>query len=62
MNADGSNVQLVSTGEGRDTCSYYTPDDSHIIYSSTQSASSYCPPIPDMSYGYLWPIYKEMDI
>ena len=26
MNSDGSNLQLVSTGKGRTTCAYFTPD------------------------------------
>jgi Tol biopolymer transport system component len=63
MNADGSDIQLVSTGEGRDTCSFFTPDGGSVIYSSTQSATeSWCPPTPDMSYGYLWPLYKNMNV
>ena len=28
MNADGSNVKMVSTGRGRTTCGYFTPDKS----------------------------------
>ena len=35
MNLDGSNVKLVSTGMGRTTCSYFTPDGKRIIYAST---------------------------
>src|SRR5262245_28689730 len=35
MNVDGSNVRLVSTGKGRTTCSYFTPDGNRIIYAST---------------------------
>src|SRR5882672_8970027 len=31
MNADGSNVRLVSTGKGRTTCGYFTPDGKRII-------------------------------
>src|SRR5262245_57190711 len=34
--ADGSGgMQLVSTGKGRTTCSYFAPDGSRILYSST---------------------------
>jgi len=62
MTTDGANITLVSTAMGRDTCSYYTPDGDHVIYSSTQSGGGYCPPVPDMMYGYLWPLYKNMDI
>jgi len=61
MNADGSNVTLVAPGTGRDTCSYYFPDGKNVIFSMT-SDSPYCPPTPDMNFGYVWPIYKDMDI
>ena len=33
-----------------------------MIYSSTRGGGDYCPPTPDMAYGYLWPIYSDMDI
>src|SRR3954463_685842 len=32
MSADGSNVQMVSTGEGRTTCSYFFPKKRRILY------------------------------
>jgi len=62
MTDTGDNITLISTGLGRDTCSYYLPDGKHVIYSSTQSGGGYCPPEPDMMYGYLWPLYKDMDV
>jgi TolB protein len=62
MNVDGSDIKLLSTGRGRDTCSFYYPDNIHVVYSSTQASDTYCPPIPDMNYGYLWPVYKTMEI
>jgi TolB protein len=63
MNADGSNVQLISTGNGRDTCSFYYPDGIHILYSSTQASDGkWCPPTPDMYSGYYWPVYDTMEI
>eukprot|EP01111_Echinosteliopsis_oligospora_P013192 TRINITY_DN4668_c0_g1_i1.p1 TRINITY_DN4668_c0_g1~~TRINITY_DN4668_c0_g1_i1.p1 ORF type:complete len:324 (+),score=77.47 TRINITY_DN4668_c0_g1_i1:53-1024(+) len=62
MNIDGSDIQQVSTGKGRDTCSFYYPDGKHMLYSSTMAYSSYCAPVPDPDYGYVWPIYKEMEI
>lgn len=37
MNADGSGKQLVSTGKGRCTCSYISPDGKWIYYSSTHA-------------------------
>lgn len=62
MNIDGSNVRMVSTGKGRTTCSYFTPDGSRIIYASTHLGSPDCPPVPDRSAGYVWPLYKTFDI
>ena len=35
MNVDGSNVKMVSNGEGRTTCSYFFPGAKQILYSST---------------------------
>jgi TolB protein len=62
MNLDGSNVKLVSTGMGRTTCSYFTPDGKRIIYASTHLGSPDCPPPADRSEGYVWPIYRTFDI
>jgi hypothetical protein len=50
---------LSVTGLGRTTCSFYTPGDDHIVFSSTQSASRDCPPEADKSKGYVWPIYPS---
>lgn len=62
MNTDGSNKHLVSTGEGRTTCSYFLPGDEEIIYASTHRADADCPPEPDMSRGYVWKIYSSFDL
>src|SRR6516162_5987875 len=35
MKLDGSNVNLVSTGKGRTTCGYFTPDGKRITFAST---------------------------
>ena len=32
MNIDGSNVKIVSIGEGRTTCSYFFPNGKRILY------------------------------
>src|SRR5574343_408774 len=56
-------LQLVSTGKGRTTCSYYMPDGQHILYASTHSADHACPAPPKPIDGkYLWAIYPEFDI
>jgi len=62
MNIDGSDVKLISTGKGRTTCSYFFPDGKHILFSSTHLAGDDCPPKPDYSMGYVWPIYDSYDI
>jgi Tol biopolymer transport system component len=53
---------LVSTGKGRTTCSYFTRDGQRILYSSTHHASEACPPPPDRSQGYVWPIDPAYEI
>jgi Tol biopolymer transport system component len=62
MRADGSEVRLVSTGQGRTTCSFFFPDAKRAIYASTHLGGSECPPRPDLSGGYVWPIYPSYDI
>lgn len=62
MNLDGSDRQLVSTGEGRTTCSYYYPSGERILYSSTHHFSEMCPAPPDFSRGYVWAVYPTYDI
>jgi TolB protein len=54
--------KLVSTGKGRTTCSYFFPKGDRILFSSTHAASAECPPKPDYSKGYVWPIYDSYDI
>ncbi len=54
--------KLVSTGKGRTTCGYFYPAGDRILFSSTHESSSECPPRPDYSRGYVWPIYSSYDI
>jgi TolB protein len=62
MNIDGSDVRMVSTGDGRTTCSYFFPGDKRILYSSTHLGAKQCPPRPDFSKGYVWAVYDTFDI
>jgi Tol biopolymer transport system component len=62
MNIDGSNVRTISTGQGRTTCGYFTPDGSRVIYASTHLGSPDCPAVPDRALGYVWPLYRTFDI
>ncbi|HUF25682.1 MAG TPA: hypothetical protein VMM18_01775 [Gemmatimonadaceae bacterium] len=61
MDINGANRRLVSTGEGRTTCGFFFPGAERILYSSTHHLSERCPPAPDRSRGYVWPIH-EYDI
>jgi len=62
MNVDGLNAKMISTGEGRTTCSYIFPGGKRILYSSTHLADKQCPPKPDFSQGYVWAVYPGFDI
>ena len=62
MNADGSDVRLVSTGKGRTTCGYFLRDGKHIVYASTHEAGAACPTPPDRSKGYVWGVFPGYDI
>jgi len=62
MNADGSGVRMVSTGKGVTTCGYFLADGKHILYASTHEAGPECPPRPDRSKGYVWPVHPGYDI
>ncbi len=62
MNIDGSNVKMVSSGEGRTTCAFFYDNDRRVLYGSTHLGSKDCPPNPDFSRGYVWAIYPTYDI
>src|SRR6202051_490772 len=48
--------KMVSTGKGRTTCGYYFPSRKKILFSLTAEGRAECPPRPDYSHGYVWPI------
>jgi TolB protein len=54
--------KLISTGKGRTTCAYYFPSGNRFLFSSTHASSPDCPPKPDYSRGYVWPIYDTYQI
>jgi len=58
----GYKPKLISTGAGRTTCSYYMPDNKHILFASTHKSNAACPPEPDHQHGYIWPVYDAFDI
>lgn len=63
--SNGERPQLLSTGLGRTTCSYFLPGNKTIVYSSTHLANTDCPPTPkkeDYGNKYIWPVYEGYDI
>ncbi len=57
-------LKMISTGNGRTTCSFFMPDGKHILYASTHEADKKCPPkpTPRTDGKYLWPIYDTFDV
>ncbi|MDX1623938.1 MAG: hypothetical protein R3199_08150 [Gemmatimonadota bacterium] len=63
MRADGRRKRMVSTGGGVTTCAFFFyPEGERILYSSTHTGMEACPPRPDYSRGYVWPIHPEYDV
>jgi len=62
MRGDGSKVRQVSSGQGVTTCAFIAPDNRSIIYASTHLQQPQCPPKPDYTQGYVWPLHAEYDI
>jgi TolB protein len=62
MRADGSEVRLVSTGQGATTCGFFFPDRPRLIYASTHLGGAACPPRPDRAGGYAWALHPDYEI
>ena len=63
MDITSRQAEMVSTGNGVTTCSYFGyPDCNNIIYASTHLANKTCPEKPDYSKGYVWKLYPGYDI
>jgi len=54
--------QLVSSGRGRTTCAFYLKGDQRILWAATDAYADACPPPPDYSQGYVWPIDPDYEI
>ncbi|MDP2235353.1 MAG: hypothetical protein Q8J88_02860 [Bacteroidales bacterium] len=63
-NMDKEIPQLISTGLGRTTCSYFMPGDTTILFASTHMGDGSCPhvPAPREDGKYVWPIYEDYNI
>lgn len=57
VDLDTGTMRRVSSGQGRTTCGYFYADDRRILYASTEHLGPDCPPNPDRSRGYVWPLY-----
>lgn len=60
----GFDFEMISTGKGRTTCSYFMPGNDKVIYASTHPSSADCPPEPDRAKirKYVWPIYNSYEL
>ena len=55
MRADGSDVRQISVG-GKTTCGFFYDSDRRVFFGATHHADTACPPRPDPSQGYVWPL------
>ncbi|MBI3076324.1 MAG: PD40 domain-containing protein [Deltaproteobacteria bacterium] len=62
MALDGSDLRLVSTGQGATTCGLFFPDRPRFLYASTHLGSPDCPPRPDPRQGYAWALHPAYDL
>ncbi len=58
MRADGSDFHRISTGRGKTTCGWFIPGTNRLLFASSHAHDSTCPPRPDPSRGYVWPLDK----
>jgi Tol biopolymer transport system component len=61
LTVESGETRRVSNGQGKTTCGYFL-DGGRVLYASTHLASPECPPRPDYSRGYVWPMYAGFDI
>ncbi len=58
MRTDGSGIRRVSNGNGKTTCGWFLPGGDRLFFGSSHLHDSLCPPKPDPSKGYVWPLDK----
>jgi len=58
MRPDGTGLTRVSNGNGKTTCGWFLPGSDRLFFGSSHLHDSLCPPKPDPSKGYVWPLDK----
>ncbi|MHB1313420.1 MAG: TolB family protein, partial [Gemmatimonadaceae bacterium] len=58
MKANGTALTRVSDGRGKTTCGWFLPDGKRLFFGASTAHDSACPPKPDPSKGYVWPLDK----
>ena len=56
VRTDGTGLRRVSNGNGKTTCGWFLPDGKRLFFGSSHAHDSTCPPRPDPSAGYVWPL------
>jgi Tol biopolymer transport system component len=56
MRTDGTGLHRISNGRGKTTCGWFFPGDKRLFFASSSAHDSTCPPKPDPSKGYVWPL------
>ena len=62
MDLKTGEIELVSSGDGVTTCSFFVPGTDEVIYATTDQVDAACPPPPDTSLGYVWPLHNGYEI
>jgi TolB protein len=56
MRVDGTGARQISKGKGKTTCGWFFPGDKKLFFASSSAHDTACPPKPDPSKGYVWPL------
>jgi TolB protein len=56
MRVDGTGMHRISDGRGKTTCGWFFPGNERLFFASSSAHDSTCPPKPDPSKGYVWPL------
>lgn len=56
MPTGGGPAVRISNGRGKTTCGWFFPGGDRLFFASSHAHDSLCPPKPDPSAGYVWPL------